>query len=413
MTLEVKHKIPVKEWMNTAFIHKVFTTLQGALPLDEPQLLFVGGCVRNALLGKKVDDIDLATPLEPYSVMKILEKEGVKVIPTGIDHGTVTLVNEGKNIEITTLRRDDKTDGRHAHVSFTDNWQEDAMRRDFTLNTLLMDLEGNIYDPLGCGIKAAQERKIEFVGNPDERIAEDYLRILRFFRFNAYYGQSGESYDRKGLKACQRGAEGIKILSKERITQEFFKILLSAKPHEVLEVMFAHDVLRDLKCDQYDAKLLKSLCSTQERYQQQALSARLLVFLALDIENIKAIGDYILLPKALLKEIAAISKALNRFDLSCDSALRECLYHFGRATTTQVLMIDLAQNRVMIANAPAALDIIKNWTIPKFPLNGKDLIAQGLKEGPALGKELKRLEKLWIKNGFSMENSAALEAFRK
>ncbi|MCK5384796.1 MAG: CCA tRNA nucleotidyltransferase [Alphaproteobacteria bacterium] len=449
MTLNVKHKIPVQSWMSAAFIKKVFTALQGSIPSEEPQALLVGGCVRNALLGKEVDDIDIATPLEPQSVTRILEKEKIKVIPTGIKHGTVTIVSntnshssneyglEGRDCdphdsaklawrlnvdshskkenrynniryEITTLRRDDKTDGRHAEISFTESWVEDAKRRDFTLNTLLMDLEGNIYDPLGCGFEAAQKHHIRFVGEPSMRIAEDYLRILRFFRFNAYYSEVG-IYDEEGLKACRDAAPNIKKLSRERITQEFFKILSAQKPHEVLRIMFSHGVLSDLPPKDYDAEFFEYFCTFQSRYGLQALASRLLVFAGLKTSHVKAMDEYLLIPKVFIKDMACILGALKLNDLSCDSAIHESLYKFGRSATAQALIIELVQDRVMNGYAPKALKTIQNWDIRDFPVSGEDLITRGAKPGPALGKELARLEQLWIDNGFSMDGVKALE----
>ncbi len=404
MSLEIKQKISPQEWMKAPFLEKIFTALQGSIPPDEPQALLVGGCVRNLLLKKPVEDIDIATPLKPESVTKILEKEDIKVIPTGIKYGTVTAVNKGLHYEITTLRRDDKTDGRHAEVSFTVDWIEDAKRRDFTINTLLMDLKGNIYDPLGCGIDATQKRQVLFVGEPFKRIEEDYLRILRFFRFSALYA---DTYDQKGLKACQNAAEHIKELSKERITQEFFKIISADKPYEVLKIMFSTNVLDDLPPNEYDPKLFEHFCNFQSRYGLQALSSRLLVFSGLTLKNITAMNKYLLIPKVFIKDAKCIIGSLALNDLTCDTAVHESLYRFGRSATAQALMIELAQDRVMNGYAPTALNIIQSWDIPDFPISGKDLIEQGHKPSPSLGEELARLEQLWIDNGFKISQSAA------
>ncbi len=403
MTLEIKHKIADKDWLKTPFIQKVFTALQGDIPADEPQALFVGGCVRNELLGKPVEDIDIATPLEPQAVIQILEKEGIKVIPTGLKHGTVTVMNEGVRFEITTLRRDEKTDGRHAEVSFTASWEEDAKRRDFGINTLLMDLNGNVYDPLGYGIEAVQKRQVRFVGKASKRIAEDFLRILRFFRFSAQYA---DAYDTEGLKACRDAASNIKTLSKERITQEFFKILSVDNPYEVLNVMFSHDVLNDLPPKDYDLKTLEQLCTFQSRYGLQAISSRLLVLAGLDMGNVRAMSNYLLIPGVFIKDMECILGSVNLRDLTCASAIHESIYRFGRNATAQSIMIELVQDRVMNGYAPTALGIIQSWEVPDFPISGHDLIKQGIKPGPALGKELNRLEQQWIDNGFKTDLSA-------
>lgn len=392
-------KIPPKDWMKTPEILALFNYVQGAIPESEPQLLLVGGCVRNALLDKPVEDIDFATPQKPEEITEILEKNGVKVIPTGLQHGTVTAVLNDQTFEITTLRHDKETDGRHAVVEFTDDWLEDAKRRDFTLNTLLMDAKGNVFDPLGQGIEDLKNHKIRFVGEPEQRIEEDHLRILRFFRFTALYGNE---FDEEGLKACKAAADKIVHLSKERITQEFFKIMASDAPHDVLEKMFENGVLKEFEFPDYDAEFLKHFCTFQSRYTLNALSARLFVMASLRFENIAAMEQYILFPKVFLKDMKHINGALNLPDLSSDHAVKHCVYLYGRAITAQVLIIELVQDRVMNGYAPTALSVIQNWDVPNFPITGEDLINQGMNPGPELGKELERLEKQWIENGFEM-----------
>lgn len=390
MDLQVKHNIVSQDWMHTDLMDKIFKALA--------DILFVGGCVRNVILDKPIDDIDLATSLEPQIVMERLKEEGIKTIPTGLKHGTITVAQKGVRIEITTLRKDIKTDGRHAQVAYTDSWKEDAKRRDFTLNTLLMDQEGNIYDSLGCGLKDAKARIVKFVGSPEKRIKEDYLRILRFFRFSAYYAGH---YNEEGLKACTQNASGISTLSKERITQEFFKIICSDNPHEVLSIMFTAGVLQDLPVQSFDLKLFEHVCHFQKRYNLQAISSRLYVLAGLDMKNFKHLLQYLLIPKVFIKDMKAMNGALTLPDLNCDSSVRESIYRFGRTITAQALMIELAQDRVMNAYGSQALNIVQNWDIPNFPVTGKDLIKRGFTPGSDLGKELSRLEEEWIKRDFS------------
>ena len=229
--------LPPPPWMQDDATQKVMHILNNAVgdSQDSPQALFVGGSVRNWLLKQSVEDIDIATKLVPKEVVEKLKAGNIKVIPTGIDHGTVTAVIEGKHFEITTLRHDVETDGRHAKVGFTQSWLEDAKRRDFTMNTLLADIEGNIYDPLGCGVEDAKAGHVVFVGDASVRIKEDYLRILRFFRFHAYYGRG--DMDVAALEACRGAADNISTLSRERITQELLKILSVEDPTEILSVM--------------------------------------------------------------------------------------------------------------------------------------------------------------------------------
>ncbi len=399
MSLKIERHIVRQHWMLEEATVSLVKALQGSVAEEEPQVLFVGGCVRNAVMDIPVDDIDMATPLMPDEVIQILEKENIKVIPTGIDHGTVTAVMNDRVFEITTLREDKETDGRRAQVDFTASWLRDAERRDFTINTLLMDLKGNVYDPLGLGLKDIDRQKVIFVGDPAQRIEEDYLRILRFFRFSAIYGQ-GE-FDAQGLKACKVAADKIKTLSKERITQEFFKIVASEKAYEVLKVMFDNGVLRDLRFTDFETKFFEHFCNFQEKYRLNGLAARLYVFAQMDFQNVKAMEEYIIFPKVFLKDMHCISGSLSLTDLSCDHAVRESIYRFGRAMTAQALMMQLVQDRVMNAYAPKALEIIQNWDIPTFHITGDDLIAKGMKPGPELGEELMRLEEDWIKDGFT------------
>ncbi len=397
--LDVKRHVVTPLWASAKETVKIFELLQERADKECPQALFVGGAVRNLILGEKVDDIDIATILPPEKVMDILGKADIRVIPTGIDHGTVTVISGEYSYEITTLRRDIETDGRRAVVAYTASWEEDAQRRDFTINTLLMDINGNIYDPIGCGLADLDARKVLFVGDAKQRITEDYLRILRFFRFSALYGAG--KFDQEGLRACKDHADKIKSLSKERITQEFFKIISSDKPYEVLKIMFAHGVLTDFDfTGDDDLKFFEYFCNFQKKYRLSALSARLFVMADMNLDNVLKMRQLILFPKVFLKDISAINGALKLPDLSCDHAVRACIYKFGRNITAQTLMIELAQDRVMNSYAPKALDIIQNWQIPTFPITGNDLIAQGMKAGKALGEELERLENQWIDNDF-------------
>ena len=361
--------------------------------LGRGNVYFVGGCVRNAVIDQEVTDLDMATIFRPEDTMQKLEQGGVRVVPTGIDHGTVTAVIDETPIEITTLRKDVETDGRRALVAFSKDWKEDSQRRDFTMNTLLADDQGQVFDPLGVGLSDLKAGQVVFVGEPSARIAEDHLRILRFFRFHALYGQGGA--DPQALKACAEAAPKVLDLSKERITQELFKILSHEDPAPTLDLMFENGVLKLPVFEEYDSKIFSALCFFQKRYGLASLSSRLLL-----LGNVEGLNDLLLIPKIFQKDIQAILKAMEMQSLKTEHATKHALYKCGRVPTAQALMLQLATDKVANQDAPAAIDLIQNWDIPNFPISGEELIAKGFRPGPALGAELERLEEEWISSGF-------------
>lgn len=382
--------IPVQQWMKAEQTRAVMEAL------GEGNALFVGGCVRNAVLGEPVEDIDIATKHPPEETTTLLNAAGIKVIPTGIDHGTVTAVIDKQAFEITTLRKDIKTDGRRAVVAFAQDWEEDAQRRDFTMNTLLADMDGHIYDPTGQGGDDLKAGRVRFVGDPVQRINEDVLRILRFFRFHAHYGKGAP--EDKALKACADLADKIPALSKERITQEFLKILSVDNPADTLRIMADNDILPFLpSCD---LEVLENLCIFQNRYGLGFIASRIYTLAGMSLENVKAMEALLLLPKVFKKDMQAIDSILKLDDLSEDHAVKVAVYKHGRVPTAQALMMELATDRVMNGYATKALEIIQKWEIPDFPLSGDDLIKEGIPKGPELGQELDRREEAWIANGF-------------
>lgn len=393
MPQKVELKIAPPAWMTAPGVAALLAALDG-------QARFVGGCVRNTLLDVPVEDVDLATPLTPPEVIEKLEAANIRVIPTGIEHGTVTAVIDGRSYEITTLRRDVETDGRRAVVAFTQDWREDALRRDFTMNTLLADAQGQVFDPLGQGLADLRARKVVFVGDASARIAEDYLRILRFFRFHALYGRGAP--DGAALAACRAGADKIASLSKERITQEFFKILSVDAPQEILALMFGHGVLREFETPEYDPALMGHVCAFQQRYGLAFIAARLLVLAGFSGKNLEAMEKILLIPRVFRKDIEAIIRVLEMPDLDAGPRVKEAVYRYGRIPAAQALMIELAQDRVMNGYAPEAIAIIQKWEIPNFPVSGNDLMQEGYKPGPELGARLADLEERWIKNGFRL-----------
>jgi len=233
------------EWMTCPPVQAVIAALQAGKPSDMPgpAVRFVGGCVRNALLGVKVDDVDVATPLEPQQVIAALEAAGLRAVPTGVAHGTVTAVADGYPVEVTSLRRDVETDGRRAVVAFTQDWTEDSGRRDFRLNAIYADPDGALFDPQD-GVADVAARRIVFIGAAEDRIREDYLRILRFFRFRAWYGE-GE-IDTDAMAACKALVKGMRDLSAERVWKELRKLLGAPNPVAALTDMAAAGVLEQI-----------------------------------------------------------------------------------------------------------------------------------------------------------------------
>lgn len=405
--LKIAQTLPIQDWMSAPETLAVLAALEGAAAhAGERQALFVGGCVRNALLGEEVNDIDLATTLLPKQVMEVLEEAGIRAIPTGLDHGTITAVQNGRSFEITTLRKDVETDGRHATIAFSDSWVEDAQRRDFTMNTLLADGSGNIYDPLGGGIADALARRVVFVGEADERIREDYLRILRFFRFYAAYGSGAP--DDPALQACARHADKIATLSRERVTQEFFKILVSEKPANVLRLMFENGVLKEFDYGEKALTDFGHFCMFQSRYGLVAIASRLYMLAGSSHQGLENLSARLLIPKVFLKDIDMIARALDMADMDNEKAVRAVLYRCGRVAAAQALMIELVQDRVMNGFAPKALSVVQNWDIPDCPVSGAELIRAGLTPGPELGGVLDRLEQDWIESDFTLDAKALL-----
>ena len=375
--------IEPRDWMITPATQKVMATL------GEGSTLFVGGCVRNVLLGTPVTDVDIATKHHPEQTITLLEKNGIKAIPTGVEHGTITAIIDDQSFEITTLRKDVETDGRRAVIAFADTWEEDSQRRDFTINTLLMNEKGEVSDPTEQGIEDLERQTIRFVGDPEERILEDILRILRFFRFHATYGKGAPEDD--ALKACAKYADKIPELSKERITQEFLKIIELDNPENVLRIMRDNGILLELITD--DLEAFGKFCKAQSEYDLKSTEARLFV-----LNEPEVLESFLILPNKTKKAMKAIDQVLNLPALINDHAIKVSMYKHGRDATAQALMIEYAS--VKLSHTPKAIDIIQSWDIPNFPITGDDLIKEGIPKGPELGRELKRREEEWIKDGF-------------
>lgn len=361
---------------------------------------FVGGCVRNAIVGQGIDDIDLATRLLPVLTMAALRAAGLKVVPTGIDHGTVTAVSERIPYEITTLRRDVSTDGRNATVAFTDDWAEDAARRDFRLNALYCDAEGVIFDPTGAGVEDALAGRIVFVGDAATRIREDYLRILRFFRFYAWYGRAEP--DVEGLAACAAEAEGMGRLSAERVSKELLKLLAAPDPRRAVRAMAETGVLArviapELSADGLSAGGLVVFEAMVEVSEDPVL--RLSALLTDEPAGIAAAAVALRLPNAMRDRLLAAAAGGGVALEASEAEARAVLYRAGRqALADRVARAEAKAGKV--GGGRRLLDMAERWVIPRLPVGGRQVAAAGLEAGPDTGRVLKAFEDGWIADDF-------------
>ena len=362
-------------WLTEPKTRAVMAALAPARPM------FVGGCVRDALMGRDSEDIDIAVASPPADTQNLAERAGLKAVPTGADHGVVTVIADGAPFEVATLRRDVATDGRRAVVAFTDQIGEDAARRDFTMNALYADSDGAVLDPLGEGLADLKARRLRFIGDAEQRIREDYLRILRFFRFHAQFGIT--PLDAEGLAACHAQNDGLRVISAERIGAEMKKLLTAPDPGPALKGM---------------GPILTDILPAAEWPN----------------DLIVAEADWRLAPNPMRRLAALGAKSLDRLRLSksettqIDKTLAavqlpvcEAAYRFGMEITVDAAVIN--------GKAKAAhLDEIRNAASAVFPITAAHLIERGMAPGPHLGAALKRLEAVWIKSGFEADQKELL-----
>lgn len=355
---------------------------------------FVGGCVRDALIGRPVADIDIATPMTPQAVVDAVTRAGLKAVPTGIEHGTVTVVSSGRPYEVTTLRRDVTTDGRRATVAFTEDWAEDAARRDFRLNALYADRTGAVFDPIGEGVADAQAGRIVFVGEPERRIREDYLRILRFFRFRAWFGR-GEP-DRAALAACGALKDGIAQLSAERISAELIKLLSAPDPRAAVHLMADTGVLFEVLPWAGDASMFLPMIQID-----RDPILRLSSLLPGDPDVVREAADKLRLSNAQkARLIEALPDEVEVTPSMGERAARAALYRLGRQAFRDRLMRSWAADPRQAEAARALLVLADGWTRPDFPISGADLKAAGMSPSPAMGRILSDLEAWWVGEDF-------------
>jgi poly(A) polymerase len=355
---------------------------------------FVGGCVRNALMGRPIDDIDIATVLKPEETAQAVRAAGLKAVPTGIEHGTVTAVAERTPFEITTLRRDVTTDGRNATVAFTDDWAEDAARRDFRLNALYADGEGQVFDPTGEGVADAAAGRIIFVGDPEQRIREDYLRILRFFRFFAWYGRGRP--DAAGLAACEALADGMGRLSAERVSKELMKLLAAPDPRAAMRAMTDAGVLAQVLPEARMTPAFEAMAEISDDPVR-----RLMMLIPARAEAVAETARRLRLPNAVLARLGRAADAAAVADLSMTSAqVRAAVYRLGRRAVEDGLHRRWAEAPGRKAEASGLLEAALNWDPPAMPVGGRQVAALGVSPGPETGRILKAFEDGWIADDF-------------
>jgi poly(A) polymerase len=367
----------------------------------------VGGAVRNALLGRPVTDIDIATPARPDEVMAAAQAAGLTAVPTGMAHGTVTVIANRVPYEITTLREDVDTDGRHATVAYTDDWAADARRRDFTINALYCSAEGEVSDPLGAYPDLVQ-RRVRFIGEAAARIREDYLRILRFFRLTAEYGEGPP--DAEGLAACVAERAGLGLLSGERVRQEMLRLLVAARGPELVHSMLAFGLITLVLPAAPRPTILDRLAALEAALGLLPDAMLRLAALAVEVpEDADRLRDRLRLSN---EDHARLARAATRMpELGPDAperAAKTCLYAEGEAGYRQRTLIAWARS----ADPPASegwrgrFALPDRWQPPRFPLGGADVLALGLPAGPRVGEVLRALEAWWIAGDFVADDAA-------
>ncbi|MBU2195267.1 MAG: CCA tRNA nucleotidyltransferase [Alphaproteobacteria bacterium] len=372
---------------------------------------FVGGCVRNVFrrTSRDDDDIDIATQLAPDATIAALAAAGIRALPTGIDHGTITAIFKGRPFEITTLRRDVETDGRRAVVAFTEDWAEDAARRDFRLNALYADLSGRIFEPIAESVADARSGRVIFIGDADERLREDYLRILRFFRFNAWYG---ETIDPDGLAACARQMQGLDKIAAERIWKELKKLLTAPDPSSAVLAMEETGVLEQV-LPGAEAGGLVALCEAEK---QASLSAdpmrRVMALLARRGREVDAMAARLKLSNEEHRRLSAWASAgMDHVAGLAPRDLHAAIYAFGPEAVADRAVLEAAQTE-RTAELAECLETIANWRRPVFPVGGDDALAAGL-AGPEIGQALRAAEAAWIDSDFGLGRAALLTLLRR
>ncbi|MBC8716987.1 CCA tRNA nucleotidyltransferase [Ochrobactrum sp. Marseille-Q0166] len=398
---------------------KPLQSLFAALNRDGGEVRVVGGAVRNTLLGTKVSDVDLATTHLPQETVRLAKEAGFKPVPTGIEHGTITVVVQGQPFEVTTLRKDIETDGRHAKVAFGTDWKADAERRDFTINALYATADGNVIDYVG-GLADIETKTLRFIGDAEQRIREDYLRILRFFRFFAWYGTGRPEAD--GLRASARLKDGLNQLSAERVWSELKKLLSAPDPSRAMLWMRQSGVLNIIlpESEKWGIDAIHGLVRTEAdlNWQVDAL-LRLESIVPPDAARMSELGKRLKMSNAERARLEAWARADVIRSETSEQALKKLIYRGSSQAVADRIRLAYASARQEAAASDEAmiragaysrlLDAVEKYEPLVFPVTGGDLLALGLEKGPGLGEMLRDLETLWIDSGFSLDREALLD----
>lgn len=412
--MSAEYSVKDQSWFQNKRFQEVFALLNA----DDGEARVAGGAVRNSLMGRDVADVDIATTLLPIDVVERAKTAGMKPVPTGIDHGTVTVVNKGATFEVTTLREDIDTDGRHAEVRFGKDWQKDADRRDLTINGLYADVDGNVIDLVG-GLADIETANVRFIGNAEQRIEEDYLRVLRFFRFFAQYGKGRP--DAEGLKASARAVSKLSQLSAERIWKEMRLLFSADDPSRALLWMRTTGVLTAIfpETEKWGIDSIGPLMETRAAMNWENDPMLLLeAIIPPDVDRVCELASRLKMSGADRDRLKHWAKTPKFAHDMAETALDRQIYRGSWSGAKDVLSLSLvsarsraeADDAAMIESAgfTKLLARAEKWVEPKFPLSGKDLMALGVSAGKEMGDQLKKLEELWIESNFNLSKSDLL-----
>ncbi|RAI04306.1 CCA tRNA nucleotidyltransferase [Acuticoccus sediminis] len=382
-------------WLSSPALASIFDAIEPVAPIR-----VVGGAVRNSLMGEPISDIDLATEAEPQDVARAASAAGIRVHETGIEHGTLTLVSQKMAFEVTTLREDVSTDGRRATVRFTRDWAKDAERRDFTMNALYLDRFGGGLDTVG-GYADCLARRVRFIGDADQRIIEDHLRILRFFRFNASYGNG--ALDREGLEASRRHKDRIPNLAAERICHEMMKIVAAPRAADVLEIIGAEGFIDHAMPGPYDIPAFTALTSLERRVGREPTPPlAIAALLGLDRERFDAAASALRFSRRDRARALCAMEAARFMPPHSVPQINALLYDHGAEAFVDGLLVAAARGADII-DLPHLVSLARQWKRPRLPVNGSDLLEQGGEPGPGLGDRLSHLEDVWRQSDFSLD----------